>query len=293
MNVLIVKNDANPKALETSFTLSAWLDSQGINNLCLDSSSLYGCTSPEENKHLLGDIPEDGYGLAVVLGGDGTMLRTARLLAGLSTPILGINFGHMGFLANGSEEGVIQLVSRAFADELLSEKRAGLLIDIETLAQDGSIDAFKKDIFAMNEIAITRGEFGRLLTFSIGISDAHIATLGGDGVVVASATGSTAYALAAGGPLVTPTFTGMVVQPIAPHTLSSRAILSDPSDVVHISIETNTDDVPPALFVDGDFLELPGRATDIYVRRYPDAVRFLYSDRDHFYKYASEMFFKS
>ena len=128
MFVLVVRNNTNPKAIEASLLLSAYLDSLGLESAFIDSSALY-------NGADLSDcgLDDKAIDMAVVLGGDGTILHTAKLLCGMDTPILGINFGNLGFLANEGELGVIELVSAALADELIESLRANL--DIEILCE--------------------------------------------------------------------------------------------------------------------------------------------------------------
>lgn len=306
MLVLIVANRSNPQAVDASASLALYLATSGIDHVMTDSFEL---NSPAEllERHHLTDKEID---LAVVLGGDGTILRTARLLAGRATPILGINFGHLGFLANASDKGVIPLVAAAFSGELKAERRENLSIEV-TLGEDLSEedrklrDAFlgeefginaqglagQTEFFALNEIAITRGPMGRTFSFSIDISATHIADLDGDGLIVASATGSTGYALAAGGPLVAPSYEGLVVQPLAPHSLKARAIVTDASDVVCVDLKNERSSRAATLFADGDILMFNQHVDRVLVRRGDVPTTLLYDEQEHFYRYAATTFF--
>ena len=298
MFVLVVRNNFNPKAMESSYTLSAYLESQSINCCFVESSELYSGLTISDKGLEGADID-----LAVVLGGDGTILRCARFLRGRSTPILGINFGNLGFLANSSEDGVLELVSRAFAGELIEDRRANLDITVECEPVDtdegeaddasDSGDSTSIDCFALNEIAITRGSAGRVIQYALDISDVHIADVIGDGVIVSTATGSTGYSLAAGGPIVHPGFGGFIVQPIAPHTLTARAVVTQGSDVVCIDLTETPDNREPTLFTDGDALQLPSAVKRVLVKRGECPTTLLYAGRDHFYKYSASTFFKS
>lgn len=292
--------------MDAAFSLSAYLSSQNIACTFIDSSALYShqIESLDTDKH---DIDID---LVVALGGDGTLLRCARLLAGREIPILGINYGHLGFLTNSSEDGVIPLVCRALAGELLEERRSNLIIDVvcsdeeDTVTEDIDAVLSKKimgvntdgtkgarTFFALNEIAITRGAMGQTMDLSFDISDVKIAHLRGDGIIVSSSTGSTAYSLAAGGPIVTPNFNGLIVQPLAPHSLVARAILADSNDIVHIELGSALPDKAATLFADGDMLLFNKSVTDVYVRRGSVPTTFLYANREHFYTYAAEKFY--
>lgn len=306
MLVLIVKNKDNPQAIDAASSLALYLATSGIDYILIDS---YDCNSPTEVIRQNG-LKDKNIDLAVVLGGDGTILRTARLLAGRRTPILGINFGHLGFLANRSESGVIPMVSAAFAGELKAEKRTNLSIEVvlgEDLSKEDIAlrDTFKAEpfgvnaqglcdnteFFALNEIAITRGPMGRTFSCSFDISDTHIADIDGDGLIVASATGSTAYSLAAGGPLVAPSFEGLIVQPLAPHSLKARAILTDPSDVVCVDLKSERASRAATLFADGDILMFNRLVDRVLVRKGSTPTTLLYDESEHFYQYAAKTFF--
>ncbi len=313
MFVIVVRNDSNSKAVEASYMLSAYLDSQGIGSTFIDSSLLYAHEAPALGADVVGDAL-----LAVVLGGDGTILKTARLVGDSEVPILGINFGNLGFLANASERGVVELVSRALAGELLSDRRTNLSIDVvcqgdfdpyneEGRMQHGPNDAFEREdfgvdasgtagcrhFFALNEAVVTRGSLGRTIEYSLDISGVHMADVSGDGVIVATATGSTAYSLAAGGPIVQPGFTGMIIQPLAPHTLTARAILTDACDVACIDLGKTREGREATLFIDGDIVLFDSPVERVYVRRGASPTTLLYAEANHFYRYAAQTFFMS
>ena len=240
----------------------------------------------------------DRLDLAVVLGGDGTILRTARALGSTEVPLLGINFGHLGFLANDAQEGVVPIVARALAGELAAERRTNLRIDVVC---DGESDPFDADaamcdpvresLFALNEVALTRGAMGRIIEFALDVSDSPIACMRGDGVVVASATGSTAYALSAGGPLVAPSFNGLIVVPLAPHTLRSRALLTGDNDVVCVTLSDEAADREASVFVDGEIVAFDAPVRRVYVRRGEAPTVLLRSQDRGFYRHAAEVFF--
>lgn len=307
MHILIVRNNSNPQAIDASLLLAAYLASQSIDFTLLDSSDIAGLDRIEAVSAALADDAQ----LAVVLGGDGTILRTARQVDGANVPILGINFGRLGFLANSSDDGVVAIVASALSGDAVREKRANLRIDVVcegepdpwadddtdagavAFERDGaaSDDAARRSFFAFNELAIARGANGRVIDFSLGISDSHIADMRGDGLVIATATGSTAYALSAGGPLVAPSYGGLVVVPLAPHTLHARAIVTSESDVVDVELTANELGQEPALFVDGDQLSLDAPISHVYVRRGDDPTVLLRYQREGFYEHASRVFF--
>lgn len=300
MHVLVIRNNSNPQATEASLLLGAYLGMQGIDHSLVDSCDLVGPAEIGEVRRLV----EGGIDLAVVLGGDGTILRTARQIGMLGVPILGINFGRLGFLANASDDGVVAIVAAALADECVREKRANLRIDVVCEGErdpwgDGDepwIDEPEgpRTFFALNELAVTRGANGRLIDFTLGVSGARVADMRGDGLVVATATGSTGYALSAGGPLVSPGYDGLVVVPIAPHTLRSRSIVTSGSDVVEVSLPTSSEASYPreaTLFVDGELLEFPAPVRHVYVCRGEEPTVLLRYQREGFYEHVSKTFF--
>lgn len=296
MHILIVRNNSNPKAIDASLLLAAYLSSQGLTYDILDSFDTTSKRAFEIAQRSFHAQP----GLAVALGGDGTILRTARLVSEWDVPLLGINFGHLGFLANPADDGVVAIVAEALSGELAVERRANMRIDVVLEGQD---DPFEADcstacppassFFAFNEMAITRGTMGRIIDFSLDISDANIASMRGDGLVVATATGSTAYALSAGGPLVAPSFMGLVVVPLAPHTIQSRAILTGENDVVRIDLADNYATREATLFIDGELAPFETPIRRIYVRRGENPTSVLRYSGENFYEHAAQVFFKS
>ena len=184
----------------------------------------------------------------------------------------------------------------------LREKRANLRIDVVCEGErdpwsddaDGEEPDGPRTFFALNELAVTRGANGRLIDFALGVSGARVADMRGDGVVVATATGSTGYALSAGGPLVSPGYDGLVVVPIAPHTLRSRSIVTNGSDVVEVSLLCPSEGSYPreaTLFVDGEPIEFPAPVRHIYVRRGDEPTILLRYQREGFYEHVSKTFF--
>ncbi|WP_080803427.1 NAD(+)/NADH kinase [Arabiibacter massiliensis] len=308
MRILIVRNNSNSQAVDASLLLATYLATQGMDYTLVDSSELScRCDHEELNAALAA-----GVDVAVVLGGDGTILRTARQIGTSGVPILGINFGRLGFLANSSDEGVVAVVAAALSGDVVAEQRANLRIDVVCEGEpdpwgdeechperaeraEGSraapADERPCTFFALNELAVTRGANGRIIDFSLGISGAHIADMRGDGLVVATATGSTAYALSAGGPLVAPGFGGLVAVPLAPHTLHSRAIVTAANDVVEVDLSKNRDPREATLFADGELLAFDLPVRRIYVSRGEAPTVLLRYQGESFYEHASKVFF--
>lgn len=232
----------------------------------------------------------DDADLVITLGGDGTLLRAARILNYREIPILGLSYGHLGFLtaASPEERDILQVVSDALSGELHVSRRATIAADIVSVREDGTKDVVRT--FALNDMALTRGPLSDMVEFDITVSGHHIDRLRGDGVVVSTATGSTGYALSAGGPIVSPDYTGMVCVPIAPHTIQARAFLTSPSDVVEIFMSDDRPSVP-AIAIDGQFITCDGTVESVAVRRGPGDVLLLDYGPESFYNSVSRVFY--
>ncbi len=294
MKIFIVSNKDNPQTIDALFQIAAYLDSQGIDHFGADTHEL-----PESHEAIepyaaaLRQRFGAGYDLMITLGGDGTLLRAARLACVLGTPILGINFGHLGFLTNKAEDGVIALIVDALSGEIIRETRMNLRIDVECEGDEQGGNGRPRSFFAMNEIAIARGALGHIVDFDFSVSGDRIARMRGDGLIVSTATGSTAYSLSAGGPLVGPSHRGMIAVPLAPHTLNSRAIVTEHHDVVEVAFEEGSASAHEvALFADGDALNLGAAVSRVVVTVGQNPTILLTRRAESFYKQISRTFFK-
>lgn len=220
--------------------------------------------------------------LAVPMGGDGTFLSAARALGFAPVPLLGLNYGDLGFLSGNPSRDELDLVVSALAGELPVERRSTL--DAHLCALDGT----ELDITALNEVAYTRGASGHVVEYTLGINGTPVARLRADGLVIATATGSTAYALSAGGPIVSPRYGGLVAVPLAPHALSSRAIVTAPSDVIEVAMGgRNMEEA--SVFVDGLALDMRGVSSVTVTRGASELL--LVQGGDGFFKSVSQVFF--
>lgn len=280
MKVLLVPNYYKQEAVESGLMLELWLSRQGYEVVWAADQRSKIVSSP--------DISD--CDLVITLGGDGTLLRAARIVNYREIPILGLSYGHLGFLtaASPEERDVLGVVSDALAGELHVSRRATLSCDVISHEEDGNEDIVRA--FALNDMALTRGPLSDMVEFDITVSGHHIDRLRGDGVVVSTATGSTGYALSAGGPIVSPDYAGMVCVPIAPHTIQARAFLTSPSDVVEISMSRDRPSVP-AIAIDGQFMTCKGEVDKVMVRRGPGDVLLLDYGPESFYNSVSRVFY--
>ena len=280
MKVLLVPNYSREVAVSSAHMLEEWLFDQGCDVVWAHDKKLFpdkivDCSDCE---------------LVVSLGGDGTLLRAAKIVGYSEIPILGVSYGHLGFLTSTTPSHMFETLSDALAGELHISRRATLSIETEYELPSGEVHSEKT--FSLNDFAVSRGGAGDMVEFTVAVSGNHIDKLRGDGFVVSTATGSTGYALAAGGPIVTPEFTGMVCVPIAPHTILARAFLTSPSDVVEITMSKDR----PALchfFSDGQNISHPedGVATKARISRGPGDIILLDSSAHSFYHSVSRVFY--
>ncbi|WP_156864238.1 NAD(+)/NADH kinase [Casimicrobium huifangae] len=218
---------------ETNHELRTWVDS--IADLLADSGY-----HPVVERRSADEIGGTGLpvltateigaqcGLAIVLGGDGTLISVARQLAPYGVPIVGINHGRLGFLTDLSEGTVHDLLPRLLAGEYHEEARALISAEIST---DAGVEHF-----AMNDVVVNRGTTASLVDLEISLNERFAYGFRADGVIVATPTGSTAYALSAGGPILAPTVNAFTLAPIAPHALTMRPIVVADDSVIRITV---------------------------------------------------------
>lgn len=278
--VFLVPNYYKNEAVESGLSLELWLSRQGYEV----------AWAADQRSGIVAKPDIEGADLVISLGGDGTLLRAARIVGYQEIPILGLSYGHLGFLtaASPDERDVLGVVADALAGEMHVSRRATLSVEVFSHAEDGSEEML--DTFVLNDVALTRGPLSDMVEFDITVSGHHIDRLRGDGVVVSTATGSTGYALSAGGPIVSPDYTGMVCVPIAPHTIQARAFLTSPSDVVEISMSRDRPSVP-AIAVDGQFVATESTVERVVARRGPGDVLLLDYGPESFYNSVSRVFY--
>lgn len=298
MRVLIVRNNYNPKALESALLLEVYLASQGVECRAYDTDDLRSSLSMNEPEKVE-DI--DSFDLAIVLGGDGTILRTAAQIKYRRIPILGVNFGHLGFMTNSNEDGIIPVVAAALAGDLTVEQRTNLRIDVfyegdenvELDPEASPTEGSSAQFFALNELVLARGAQGRVIDCRYAVSGEMVADVKGDGIIVATATGSTAYALSAGGPLIAPGYSGLVVVPIAPHSLHSRALVTGPSDITEVFMDPSSANREATMFIDGEIIPSERPIRRVVVRKGDEPTILLRYKAETFYGRTSRVFFNS
>lgn len=172
----------------------------------------------------------DGMECVIVLGGDGTLIQAAGLIASHNIPLIGVNLGKLGYLAEVEKESIIPMLKRLIKDDYEIEERmmlSGVIVKSEERGTTGN---------ALNDIIIARSGDLRVVVYNIYVNGKHLNTYEADGIIVSTPTGSTGYNLSAGGPIIEPDAKVILVTPICPHTLNSRAIVLSPEDEVRVEI---------------------------------------------------------
>lgn len=231
--------------------LNRWLTSRG-KTVLIDERSAAAVGLP-------GHADRDLFAVAdmiIVLGGDGTLLSAARLGAssGRNVPLFGVNLGSLGFMAEVSLDELYGNLQKALAGKLRSEER--MMLDAAIIRGGRRVSKFK----VLNDAVVSKGAFARMVSLEVSVGEDHLTSVRADGLILATPTGSTAYSMSAGGPIVHPTLHCIVLTPICPHTLSNRPIAIP--DTTLISVKLTSSGEGAMLTLDGQVAS-PLRKNDI------------------------------
>lgn len=235
---IIAKN--TPEAHKAAKKLASWLHSRN-KKVFIDSATAEAMKSQGYELDRIASLVE----MIIVLGGDGTLLSAARSVADAHTdaPIFGVNLGTLGFMAEVSLPELYDNLEKAIAGKLETEDR--IMLTASVLREGDCIARYR----VLNDAVVNKGAVARMMELKVSVNDRHLTTLRADGLIVATPTGSTAYSLSAGGPIIYPTIHCFVLTPICPHTLSNRPIALPDNAVVTVCLTSPTEDV--VLTLDG------------------------------------------
>jgi len=254
---------SDPRVAESALALLPHLKKRGIRALLPESDPLVASAD------LADRVPEaeiaNHADLVIAIGGDGTLLYAARLVARRGVPLMGINRGRLGFLTDVLPKDMLDSVDAALEGRCERDDRA--LLEARVIGANGHTT----HALALNDVVLQKWETARMLDFETWIDGVYVNTHGGDGMVVASSTGSTAYALSCGGPIVAPHLDVLVVAPICPHTLSDRPIVVSGRSVITLKLidrpdtraQVTCDGVSLGELAPGDRLEIHPTAQKI------------------------------
>lgn len=222
--VALVGREEDPRVAEPAKALKAHLQSKQVQIV--------------SQRHI------DKADLVIAVGGDGTMLYASRLARLSGTPILGINRGRLGFLADVTPDEMLASVDHVLAGEYTTDTR--LLLEARLHRPDNE----DKVAYALNDVVLQRRETGRMVDFETRVDGRYVNTHAGDGLIIATPTGSTAYALSCGGPIIEPQLSAVVVVPVCPHTLTDRPIVIPADQPIEVKL-LERDDTKAEITVDG------------------------------------------
>jgi len=253
---IITKRD-DPNAEEYALKLMAWLNNRSIDTL---------------RDQIIPDLD-----ILIILGGDGTLLHVADKAAQYSIPVIGINLGNLGFLTELTEDESESALEKIISGSVTMENRLMLKA---RLLRDGSISGYR---YALNDVVINKSPLDRLLRLSTSADGDHITTYKADGLIFSTPTGSTAYSLSAGGPLVHPGLATILVTPICPFMLSSRPIILPPDKIINSRFAIDSTGNNAHIIIDGqDAWEmLPGDILEIQTAEHPLQL-IISTKRDYF-----------
>ena len=230
---VVAKNDA--AALAAAKDLMTWLTAKGLTVYLAQSKPATEASDCGRTEEKL-DIPAD-VDLLVVLGGDGTLLYAARTLGRNGVPILGVNMGGLGFMTELSLNEFRPALEKVLQGDFRAEPRMMLSITVERNGKPVT------EHTVLNDAVINRGVLARILELDVTVDDTSLTLYRADGLIISTPTGSTAYNLAAGGPIVHPTHESMILTPICPFTLTNRPLLLPSTSVITVAVGSGASDV--------------------------------------------------
>ena len=270
----IVANTQSPLAAEAVRELVQWLDGRKLESLLdEETAGVAGLEGGMEKTQMAQEAD-----LIIVLGGDGTLIGMSRLLEGRKAPVLGVNLGSLGFLAEFTLEEMFPALERVLAGDYKYEDRIMLEADI---AFDGKRGA---SYTALNDVLIHRGETSQMVTVRVDVNGELLNHYTADGLIISTPTGSTAYNLSANGPIVYPSLNGIILTPICPQTLSIRPIVIPDNVAICVSITPRAKGNVAQATLDGQVVFGINTRSKITIKRSKDITRIIQSPFTNYYK---------
>ncbi len=233
-SVGLIVNYKKEKTRETACRIIDWLNSKKLRVY------IEGNKGKEIGREEL-NCPTEKFlknvDLIISLGGDGTLLRAARLVAAEDIPIFGVNLGGLGFLTQIGIDDLEKSLEKLYQGRYFLDER--MMLNCTVKRKEEEIKKFT----ALNDVVIGKGAFARIISLATYVNNDYVITYSADGLVVSTSTGSTAYSLSAGGPIVNPNINSIILTPICPHTLSARPLIVGENDQVKIKLESSEEKV--------------------------------------------------
>lgn len=228
----IISKLNRPEPLEILKELIPWLKHKGY-EVYIDTETATSLQIDGVNRSQIPSIVD----LVIVLGGDGTMISVARLVAEKGIPILGVNIGGLGFLTAIQKEELYDVLEKVLSNQCSIEERIMLKACVHRHSECIA------EYIVMNDVVVNKGALARIIDIETYINHIYVATFKADGLIVSTPTGSTAYALSAGGPILYPTLNSIIIAPICPHTLTNRPIVMPDDIQIEIVLKSYSEDV--------------------------------------------------
>lgn len=274
---LIITNKEKDKDFLVTKKIVAYIERAGGSALLYGGSFVEGISDTKV-------IPE-GIDCAIILGGDGTIIQAANDLMTHEIPILGVNLGTLGFLAEIEKQNVEQAIDRLLREDYRIEKRLMLAGEI-IYNTKRPIQTQNSTGYVLNDIVITRKGFSRIISLGIYVNDTLVDNFFGDGVIISTPTGSTAYNLSAGGPIIMGDADVMVITPICPHSLSPRSVVVSAADAIKVVVgkSKKTQEAEAIATFDGKQVIYLGTEDAILIRKSEYSTRLLKLNRTGIYE---------
>lgn len=259
----LVVNAEKPRVKEIAENITQWLGERNIQVHWADQNCWQ--VSAEKTEYFAEHIARQ-LDCLIVLGGDGTLLHTSRWASPYGIPLFGINFGQLGFLTEIEVAEIFPALQQLLAGNFVIENR--MMLQAQVMRQDTVIDGS----IALNDVVISKGAFARLINLETYLNGELIKGFWADGLIIATPTGSTAYSLSAGGPIVPPWLEVMLFTPICPHSLNSRPLVLDPDGEIRVLVKSKNDTM---LTLDGQHGVQLQQGDQVLVRRSPIISRMI------------------
>jgi len=272
--VTFLVHPGRPDAMALAIDTAEWLTTRG------DVARIMSFTGPDQvteagATQALGDVDLEGSTVAVSMGGDGTFLRVVRMAWDRDVPVLGVNFGRLGYLPDLVPDQLREALTRVFEGQAVIETRCA----IEITSSDRSLVDDHAPLLALNEVVLEKTDFGHTIRLATYIDGEEALTYSADGLIIATPTGSTAYNLSAGGPILSPSLRAMVMTPVAPHLSLDRSLVLTDSQPVCVEIAADRGAV---LVIDGQEVGRLAPGTTITCALAARSVRVVRNDPQKF-----------
>lgn len=273
----IITKLSDPQALKATAQLSKWLHKQGCQVTITEEAAKDANIPPTIATPLpQAELPK-GRDLLVVIGGDGTFIAAFRATGTEKTPLLGINMGRLGFLTEVTQDTMFKTMADVLAGSYQLEER--MLLSVSVQRNGEKIVSHNR---VLNDAIIHKGALARMLEFQVSIDNRFVFSSRADGLIVASPTGSTAYALSAGGPIIHPTLNTILLVPICPHTLTNRPIAVPGDGIISVTLAKN-DSPDQRLTLDGQTGFMLEDDDKILIRQSRHRLRIIHAPERHYY----------